>query len=193
MTAGQDAKYPCGLDIQPSQFLAGEERAVEAVRSWIRSQLVKQLRMIPLDYLEDIEQDILLDLLNDLDEGRFRGDSRFETYVRSYARFRAIDYLRAKGRRQFVPLDESEAVALPSLVAASPAVQLLDSETREQLESLLDNLGDDCRRLWVMLVDGLSYDEMADSLGVRAATLRVRMHRCRERAQEKWREFHPDR
>lgn len=175
-----------------ADVIAGRDDALRTVQGWLRSQLAKQLRMIPPEHLEDLEQDILLSLLEDLDQGRFRGASRFETYVRSYARFRAIDFLRARGRRRFAPIepeDEPAAHRLHLPEVHSPADQLLDKETRAQLNDLLDGLGEDCRRLWNMLLDGMSYQEMADAVSVRAATLRVRVHRCRERAQKKWQEI----
>jgi DNA-directed RNA polymerase specialized sigma24 family protein len=45
-------------------------------------------------------------------------------------------------------------------------------------------MGDECRRLWRMLVDGFSYREMSDEYGVSEGALRVRVLRCRRKALE---------
>jgi DNA-directed RNA polymerase specialized sigma24 family protein len=52
------------------------------------------------------------------------------------------------------------------------------------LLEVLEAMPADCRRLWEMLLDGLSYREMSARLGLGEVALRSRVHRCRRQAQE---------
>jgi DNA-directed RNA polymerase specialized sigma24 family protein len=88
-----------------ARLLAGEPGAVQLVRGWVRSTLKRYGSSLGSE-IEDLEQQALLDLLESLEGGQFRGHSRFETYVRAFARYRSIDRLRAQGRREVVALDD---------------------------------------------------------------------------------------
>jgi RNA polymerase sigma factor (sigma-70 family) len=161
------------------RLIRGESEAIEELRDWVRQAIGKYRRLLGEDF-EDIEQEATLEVLHALDTGRFRGDSSLSTYAHSCARFRAIDALRASGRREVVAIEER--------VLRSPSPDpYQDAETRdslEQLHEILRRMSPDCRRLWEMIRDGLSYQEMAEREGVRPGTLRVRVHRCREKALE---------
>ena len=75
----------------------------------------------------------------------------------------------------------------------APAQEIADLKQRESTLSLgaadlltkvLEQVSEECRRLWQMLFAGLSYREMSETLGVKAGALRVRVLRCRKRAVE---------
>lgn len=153
----------------------GDPSAVAEVRELVRWQL-SRYRSRMGGALEDLEQDVLLDLLDGLDGGSFRGESTFETYVRSIARFKCIDWLRARGRRQFVELDDAEAE--PPGTPRQDALQLL--EQTDLAAKVVAALPEGCRELWAMLHAGRTYEEMAEEMGIRPGTLRVRVHRCRQ-------------
>lgn len=160
-------------------FLAGESRSVFKVRSWVRSQIARSMAGKDAE-AEDLEQDVLLELIQSVESESFRGESRFETYVRTFCRFKVIDELRRRGRKTFVPIED-----LP-LVDGRPGPQDRIGERQEaaRLRRFLDLLGDDCTSLWRMIFDGLSYEEMSQRTGVAQGTLRVRVHRCRKRAAQ---------
>lgn len=162
-----------------ARFLAGDGPVIDQVRGWIGSGLARYRGRLRAD-VEDLEQEVLLELMEALDAGRFRGDSRFETYVRSYVRFKCIDRLRADGRRDMVELEDG----LVAPGAASPLDEVAQHESEELARRVVASLPPHCRELWEMVADGLSYREMSALTGLGEGAIRVRVHRCRQRALE---------
>lgn len=54
----------------------------------------------------------------------------------------------------------------------------------EIAKKVLGAMGEDCRQLWTMIHDGMSYSEMSRLQGISEGTLRVRVHRCRQKAMK---------
>src|SRR5262245_13306545 len=86
-------------------LLAGDSAGITRVRGWVVSALTRYRGRLGAE-AEDLEQEVLLDLMEALTAGRFRGQSRLETYVFSFARFKCVDRLRALGRRDMVEIDD---------------------------------------------------------------------------------------
>jgi len=160
-----------------AHLLAGDDAAIVAVRGWVVAAIGRYRGRLAGD-AEDLEQEVLLDLMESLADGRFRGQSRLATYVHSYARFKCIDRLRALGRRDMVELDDEAFTA----EGASPLEELTQREGVELAQRVVAALPGDCRRLWEMIADGMSYREMSAATGLAEGTVRVRVHRCRQRA-----------
>jgi RNA polymerase sigma-70 factor (ECF subfamily) len=160
-----------------AQLLAGDDGAIVEVRGWVVGAVGRYRGRLAGD-AEDLEQEVLLDLVESLADGRFRGQSRLATYVHSYARFKCIDRLRALGRRDMVELDDEAFTA----EGPSPLEELTQREGVELAQRVVATLPGDCRRLWEMIADGLSYREMSAATGLAEGTLRVRVHRCRQQA-----------
>ncbi|MCP4659633.1 MAG: sigma-70 family RNA polymerase sigma factor [bacterium] len=162
-----------------SRLLDGDPEVVERVRGWIRAAFEPyRARFGP--ELEDLEQEILLDLILALREGRFQRRSRLRTYVRTYVHHKAIDRLRERSRREWVAIDDLE---LPS-PAPTALEELSRSEAVELALRVLEQMPESCRELWQMLRQGMSYREMSGQLGIAEGTLRARVLRCRRRALE---------
>ena len=158
-------------------LLAGDEAVIGEVRGWVGTAIGRYRGRLAGD-VEDLEQEVLLDLMESLAGGRFRGQSRLATYVHSYARFKCIDRLRSLGRRDMVEIEEDAFVA----DAPSPLEELAQREGVELARQVVAALPDGCRQLWEMIADGLSYREMSEATGLAEGTVRVRVHRCRQRA-----------
>lgn len=162
-----------------AQLLAGEPTAIRTVRDWIGGALTRYRGRLGNE-LEDIEQDVVLQLMEALADGRFRAESRLQTYVFSYARFKCIDRLRALGRRDMVELDEEVVRESP----LAPTDEWAGREAQDLARRVVEALPAGCREAWEMIAKGLSYKEMSAALGVGEGALRVRVHRCRQRALE---------
>jgi RNA polymerase sigma-70 factor (ECF subfamily) len=158
-------------------LLAGDTAAIGEVRGWVVAALGRYRGRLGPD-VEDLEQEVLLDLMESLAGGRFRRESRLSTYVHSYARFKGIDRLRAMGRRDMVEI-EDDAFAFD---APSPLEELAQRESLEVARRIAAALPERCRQLWEMIADGLSYREMSEATGLAEGAIRVRVHRCRQRA-----------
>ena len=158
-------------------LLAGDEAVIAEVRGWVDAAIGRYRGRLAGD-VEDLEQEVLLDLMESLAAGRFRGQSRLATYVHSYARFKCIDRLRALGRRDMVEIEDDAFVA----EGPSPLEELAQRESIELARQVVDALPEGCRQLWEMIADGMSYRQMSAATGIAEGAVRVRVHRCRQRA-----------
>lgn len=161
-------------------YLDGEPRAVATVDDWLRRAALPFRRRLRNDW-EDLLQELRMEVFRLLQQGRFRGDSSLKTYVWRVASHTCLDHCRARARRRGDEVDvEGEMERLPP----RPAGQGTRTVERDLLLRVLAETSDECRKLWEMVVAGLSYREMSDRTGVSEGALRVRVLRCRKRAAE---------
>ncbi len=160
-------------------LLAGDAAVIDQVRGWVGAALGRYRGRLGAD-AEDLEQEVLLDLMEALAGGRFRRESRLATYVHSFARFKCVDRLRAQGRRDMVELDDEAFTADDP----SPLEELSQRESAALALRIVAALPNHCSELWQMVADGLSYREMSAATGLSEGAIRVRVHRCRQRALE---------
>ncbi|HXT20584.1 MAG TPA: sigma-70 family RNA polymerase sigma factor [Thermoanaerobaculia bacterium] len=160
-------------------LLAGDAAAIAQVRTWVGAALARYRNRLGAE-VEDLEQEVLLDLMEALAAGRFRQQSRLETYVHAFARYKCVDRLRVLGRRDMVEIDE-EALAFD---APSALDELAQRETAALAARIAAALPAPCRELWEMIADGMSYRQMSGATGLSEGAIRVRVHRCRQRAIE---------
>jgi RNA polymerase sigma factor (sigma-70 family) len=160
-------------------FLAGDPDMVGQARSWIRGTLLGYRASLGAD-IEDLEQEILVQLIEAFRDGRFRGQSGLKTYIKSFAHHKAIDRLRAAGRRQWIGLEDID----PPTSEDSIFDQLEQSQQVEIALRVVQEMPEQCRELWQRLEKGMNYQQMSAELGVAAGTLRARAMRCRQRALE---------
>lgn len=164
------------------RFLAGDRSAIGMVDGWL-VQAASAYRRRLGDSFEDALQDVRLEVTRLLQDGKFRGDSSLKTYLWRVTAHTCLDRLRAGARWNFVEYDgESAAVADPA--APTPWRPQGWSADRDLLLRVLARMEEDCRKLWTMVIEGLSYREMSDVTGASEGALRVRVLRCRRRAQE---------
>lgn len=164
------------------RFLAGEPAAVGEVDGWL-ARAASSFRRRLGEQFDDVLQDVRLEVTRLLQEGRFRGDSSLKTYLWRVTAHTCLDRLRAGSRWSFVEYDgDSAAAADPA--APLPRQERPGSADRDLLLRVLARMEEECRRLWSMLIEGLSYREMSAETGVSEGALRVRVLRCRRRAQE---------
>lgn len=167
---------------------AGDTRAFEAlVRRHQRWVFTLALRMIgDAAEAEDLAQDVFLKAYRGL--AGFRGTARFSTWLYSIASHHCLNALEARGRQ---PLHQREPERtgeddppprLERLANGAPGADtLLERQERAQLvQAALARLKTD-QRLIVVLRDiqGMSYEAIAEALGIELGTVRSRLHRAR--------------
>lgn len=159
-------------------FLQGDTDAVGTVDGWIsRAAWPYQRRLA--DRWDDVLQDVRLEVTRLLGQGKFRGESSLRTYLWRVVSHTCLDQLRAQTKWKWADLEEVDQPGSgPAAVPAGAARQ----EDKDLLLRVLEQVPQDCREMWRMIVAGLSYREMSLRLGVAEGTLRVRVLRCRERA-----------
>jgi RNA polymerase sigma-70 factor (ECF subfamily) len=127
---------------------------------------------------EDIAQEVFLRVHRGIAE--FRGDAKLSTWL--YAITSRLCFKRlASGERRMLRSRESEDTlsSLPS-PERDAADRLERRETEAVLHQAIAELAED-RRIVVILRDleGLAYEEIAETLGVSLGTVRSRLHRAR--------------
>jgi RNA polymerase sigma factor (sigma-70 family) len=171
-----------GDDPVIDRFLAGEPAAVAEVDGWL-GRAASSFRRRLGEQFDDVLQDVRLEVTRLLQEGRFRGDSSLKTYLWRVTAHTCLDRLRAGSRWTFVEYD-GESVGAADPASPPPRHDRPWTADRDLLLRVLARMEEECRRLWSMLIEGLTYREMSAETGVSEGALRVRVLRCRRRAQE---------
>ncbi|GAA1906366.1 RNA polymerase sigma factor [Streptomyces sodiiphilus] len=141
----------------------GDERAFVTVFKAVHPRLLGYVRTLVAERdAEDVTAEAWLHITRDL--RRFDGDAdRFRGWTNRIARNRALDHLRARGRRPSDPLDETVLAELPGTcdtaeealasVGTTRAFSLVSRLPREQAEAVVlrTMLGLDARRAALLL------------------------------------------
>jgi len=120
----------------------------------------------------------------------FRGDSAFYTWVYRIAINTAKNFIVAQGRRP--PRDDIEASEAETYEGsgglhehASPERILLKDEIAEMVFGAIGELPDDLKMaITLREIEGLSYDEIAETMSCPIGTVRSRIFRAREAIDE---------
>ncbi|MDE2090486.1 MAG: RNA polymerase sigma factor RpoE [Gammaproteobacteria bacterium] len=116
----------------------------------------------------------------------FRGDSAFYTWLYRIAINTAKNYLVAEGRRPLehgVDLQDQERYELQARLKDmdTPEHLLLTQEIQKTVEKAIDELPEDLRTAIILReIEGLSYEEIAQSMSCPVGTVRSRIFRARE-------------
>ena len=154
---------------------------------------------------QDVVQESFVKAYISLNE--FRGDSSFYTWFYRVVFNMAVDYKRklsrSPGSVNLMPAQyeadtarekaESGLENAPDLDIRNPQEEMLRKEKAKHISAVMGQLSDEHRAV-IMLreVDGLSYDEIAQVIGVSRGTVMSRLHYARKRLQGVLAEFAPD-
>lgn len=163
-----------------ARYLRGDREALGMVDGWISRAAWPYQRRLAGRW-DDVLQDVRLEVTRLLGEGKFRGESSLRTYLWRVVSHTCLDEIRAETRWQWADLEVLDLGVEPA--RREPESLPRRQEDRDLLGRVLDRVPPDCRGLWKMIVEGLSYREMSRRMDVAEGTLRVRVLRCRERAQ----------
>lgn len=137
----------------------------------------------------DLTQESFLKAWKNLESFHF--ESAFSTWLYRLSTNTCLDFLRQLKRRPTVSLvtedDEGDEqvmdVADPT---PGPEEQVLNTLDREQLSAAMARLPEEQRQLLILrAVNGLSYGEIAQILGVKEGTIKSRLARARENLRKK--------
>ncbi|MGI9486886.1 MAG: RNA polymerase sigma factor [Geminicoccaceae bacterium] len=137
---------------------------------------------------EDIVQEACLKAYANF--GRYSPDTNFKAWLFRILANLCIDHLRRNATISMVPIDtaplENEGVASSDRRTDSPEVQAMRRDTQQALIDALSTLDPEPRAVVVLiLIEGMSYDEAAESLDLPLNTIRSKLHRARKRLQER--------
>ena len=169
------------------RVLSGDVNAYEQlVTQYEKSVYNLALRMTdnPED-AADMAQEAFIKAYNSLSS--FRGDSKFSVWLYRIVSNVCLDFLRRQSRRPAVSLsvedDDGEETQLDDPdESMSPESQLERKLTRESVREGLRQLPEDYRQILLLReLQGLSYDEISQTLGIGVGTVKSRIFRAREK------------
>ncbi|MDR2372691.1 MAG: sigma-70 family RNA polymerase sigma factor [Bifidobacteriaceae bacterium] len=129
---------------------------------------------------EDLAQETFFRVFRSWDS--YQPGGSFEGWLRRITTNLFLDAKRREARMRLEALDDEAGQVADAAATPERAVELMSLDDR--LDGALSQLSPDLRRALVMCdVEGKSYQEIADTLGVRLGTVRSRLHRARAQAR----------
>lgn len=134
---------------------------------------------------QDMAQEAFIKAYSSLSS--FRGDSRFSSWLYRIVANVCLDFKRRQSRRPSASLtvedDEGESVQLDIAdESQSPETLLEQKMTREAVREGLQQLPDEQRQILLLReIQGLSYEEIGEAMGLEAGTVKSRIFRARKK------------
>ena len=134
---------------------------------------------------QDMAQEAFLKAYNSLSS--FRGDSKFSSWLYRIVSNVCLDFKRRQGRRPSSSLtvedDDGENVQLDIADESQSPETLLERKlTREAVRRGLAELPDEQRQILLLReIQGLSYEEIGEAMGLEAGTVKSRIFRARKK------------
>lgn len=141
-------------------------------------KIVRAYAFTELDQ-EDLFQEIALQVWRSIPN--FRGESKVSTWIYRIALFRAATWVRAEKRR-------------PPTQSLSDVAHVLRAQTQDRDERVewlyaqIAQMETVDRGVCLLLLDGFSYREIADLIGISTGNVGVRIHRIKKRLVQRSRE-----
>ncbi len=135
---------------------------------------------------EDLAQEIFVKAYFALD--RFEGRSAFGTWIQRIKVNHCLNHLRRQRDKTFVDVADPVVEAEPELAWAPRAHRNLEREDRrEAVRAVLDSLPESLRvPLLLRDLDEMSYQEIADEMGLGLSAVKMRIKRGRELFRERF-------
>lgn len=117
----------------------------------------------------------------------FKGQASFSTWVYRVTMNTCLDELRKKKNKQTASLDGLlDSGWSPSDDSDTPEHHTIAGEKRTAIRKAIADLPEDMRSAIVLRdIEGFSYDEISDMLGINVGTIKSRISRGREKLREK--------
>lgn len=171
----------------------GDKRAFDLLVVRYQHRIISVITRYVHDWADaqDVAQDTFIRAYRAL--GNFRGDSQFYTWLYKIAINTAKNWLVAQGRRP--PTDDIDAADAVQYETGSrlrdvdtPEQELMRQEIEQTVASTVEALPVELRMaITLREVDGLSYDEIAETMGCPIGTVRSRIFRARDAIDQKLR------
>jgi len=181
MSVDSPAAQPATPDSLIEQCLSGDQVAWETIvrQNWRKVFNVAYKFVGKHDEAEDLTQDIFLKIFKALKT--FDRRANFQTWIISISRNLCIDHYRSvRKERQTIARDVDSTELQPATTERGPYAQAEHQDLRAQLRQALETLPLTLRTAVVLRdLQELSYQEIADRLGLPEGTVKSRINRGR--------------
>ena len=174
---------------QPSLELSSGQGQPWVAPSWEEIVTEHSARVYRLAYrltgnqhdAEDLTHDVFIRVFRSLDSYQ---PGTFEGWLHRITTNAFLDKMRRKQRIRFDALSDDAAARLPTR-EVGPEQSYTDTHFDDDVQRALDGLSADFRAAVVLCdIEGLSYEEIATTLGIKLGTVRSRIHRGRSQLRE---------
>jgi RNA polymerase sigma-70 factor (ECF subfamily) len=181
MSVDSPAAQPATPDILIEQCLSGDQAAWDAIvrQNWRKVFNVAYKFVGKHDEAEDLTQDIFLKIFKALKT--FDRRANFQTWIISISRNLCIDHYRSvRKERQTIAREVGTSDLQPASKERTPYALAEHQDLRAMLRQALDTLPLTLRTAVVLRdLQELSYQEIADRLGLPEGTVKSRINRGR--------------
>lgn len=164
----------------------GDLRAFEKLVLLHQKRVVANCRYITRDpnNAEDLAQEILVKAFFGL--RTFEGRSSFGGWLQKIKINHCLNHLKKQAGKSFIGIEEPEVETFGQLQVQSTAERMAEEISDRQLTSMvLDSMSSTLRVPLVLCdMDGLSYEEVAQALGISLSAAKMRIKRGREEFRE---------
>lgn len=158
----------------------------QAVHERFRSQVLRYLtRFVGEGEAEDLAQSVMLKVSEGLPD--FRGDSSLSTWIYRIATNAALDRLRRKTPEPpaEVELESDEADVPQAAQTTSVESTVIREEMNACIREFIEHLPENYKTVMVLSeLEGFKNDEIAAILGLSLDTVKIRLHRAREKLRK---------
>ena len=132
----------------------------------------------------DVVQESFIHVLRGIQT--FRGQSSFRTWLYRIVTHASLDYRRWRSLRATESLDSERAIEpIDASGQRSPADTVADRDLAAAIDKALANVSEKNRAALVLFaIEGMSYKEIADVLGISVGTVMSRIFNARQRLRE---------
>ncbi len=166
---------------------AGESdlRAFEELVARYQKKVVTNCRYLSrsVDDAQDLAQEVFVKIFFALP--RFERRSSFNTWVQRIKANHCMNFLKKQGGKVFVSVDDPDLEGNPETTLSVEPTYSSAVEERQRITEVLDSMSDTLRvPLLLRDMDGFSYQEIADTLGVGLSAVKMRIKRARTEFRE---------
>lgn len=161
----------------------GDLRAFEQLVANYQRRILANCRFLTRDEAnyEDLAQEVFVKAFFALKS--FEGRSTFRAWLKRIKVNHCLTHIKKQQRHRFESIDELHLEGAP----AQADLDLESQHRRHRVEVILNALPDTLRIPLVMCdMDELSYDEIANSLGIGLSATKMRIKRAREQFRERY-------
>lgn len=180
--------------VQAQTAPEGDLRAFEKLVRRHQGRVVANCRYITRDpnNAEDLAQEVLVKAFFGL--RTFEGRSSFGHWLKRIKAHHCVNHLKKQTGKSFVSIEEEEAVEFDELKVQATAERFADEiSERHVIGAVLDSMSSSLRIPLVLCdMDGLSYDEIAQSLGIGLSATKMRIKRAREEFRQLYQKVQVD-
>lgn len=167
---------------------AGDPRAFGTLVTRHQAKVMANCRYLSgsPDDVDDLAQEVFTKAYFGL--SRFEGRAKFSTWIRRIKVNHVLNFLAKRRGKYFVDVEDPVLADSPGMTTPPEATRELERQDQQaRISAVLDSLSETLRVPLILRdADGMSYQEIADELGVGLSAVKMRIKRAREEFRERY-------